>query len=265
MTTPCIHLLGLNHKTAGVEVREKFALTECLESGPVAPLGGHIKESLVLSTCNRVEIMVVGPGGDSDADAGEQAIALWAGARGQSADELRPYIYHHHGLDAVRHLFTVAASLDSMVVGEPQILGQLKDAYRDAVKNSTAKVIINRLLHKAFSVAKRVRTETDIGSSAVSISYAAVELAKRIFGHMGENKAMLIGAGEMAELAAAHLLSAGINKIFVANRTFSRAEELAQQFEGEPLAFEELYSRLSEVDIVISSTGAPQAVIHARD
>ena len=257
-----IFLFGLNHKTASVEVREAFALKECLDQDDVRfPLGGPLKEVMFLSTCNRVEIIAVG----SPDEIFDHVIGQWAAIRGQTAEDLAPYVYSYRGLEAVRHLFTVASSLDSMVVGEPQILGQLKHAYQEAVKQHTTRVILNRLLHKAFSVAKRVRTETAIGASAVSISYAAVELAKRIFGDMHENSALLIGAGEMAELAATHLLQSGVQKIYVANRTFARAEDLAKEFNGTPLAFEELFDRLDDVDIVISSTGAPSAIIRAKD
>ncbi|UZP68351.1 glutamyl-tRNA reductase [Desulfovibrio mangrovi] len=257
-----IYLIGLNHKTASVEVREKFALTDCkhLEPG-VVPVEGCIKEAMVLSTCNRVELIVVGEGDGVI----NHVIKCWADARGQRVDDLEPYVYKHKGLEAVQHLFTVASSLDSLVVGEPQILGQLKTAYHEAVDRNATRVILNRLLHKAFSVAKRVRTETGVASSAVSISYAAVELAKRIFGDMGEYTAMLIGAGEMAELAATHLLNNGIKKIYVANRTFERGQLLAEQFNGEAIAFSDLFTQLEKVDIIISSTGAHEAVIRAKD
>ncbi|MCG8529328.1 MAG: glutamyl-tRNA reductase [Desulfovibrionales bacterium] len=257
-----IYLIGLNHKTAGVEVREKFALTDCkhLEEG-VVPVDGCIKEALTLSTCNRVELLVVADGDN----AVEHVLECWANARNLPVEELAPYVYTYRGLEAVTHLFTVAASLDSLVIGEPQILGQLKDAYHDSVDKNTTGVVLNRLLHKAFSVAKRVRTETGVASSAVSISYAAVELAKRIFGDMGDYKAMLIGAGEMAELAATHLLNNGIQKVYVANRTFSRGKALAEQFNGEAIPFEQLFEQLEKVDIIISSTGAHDAVIRAKD
>ena len=194
-----------------------------------------------------------------------QILERWATARGTDPEELRPYVYIYKNMDAVRHLFSVASSLDSMILGEPQILGQLKSAYRKAAACHATGVILNRLLHKAFSVAKRVRTETAVASSAVSISYAAVELAKRIFGEMQHHKAMLVGAGEMAELAATHLLQAGVDEILVANRTFSRGEELARQFNGRALPFESLASHLTEVDIIITSTGSPDPVIRARD
>ncbi|MCK9239616.1 glutamyl-tRNA reductase, partial [Desulfocurvus sp.] len=257
-----IILVGLNHRTAGVEIREAYALAECdpCRLGLVRP-EGPVTEAVTLSTCNRVEILAV-----ADASVQPEAIlSFWAETCGGSVGVLGPHVYAHQGLDAVRHLFTVASSLDSMVMGEPQILGQIKDAYRASVDHGSSKVILNRLLHKAFSVAKRVRTETAIASSAVSISYAAVELAKKIFGDMSTNRAMLVGAGEMAELAAAHLVNAGIREVLVANRTLSRAKELAGRFKGRAVPFEELTSRLPEVDIVISSTGATEAVIRARD
>jgi len=257
-----ICLIGLNHRTADVEIRELFAVKDSrgLEERLLSAPG--VREALVLSTCNRVEVLCVAKAGVGLA---ELAAAAWAGFCGRAPGELTPHLYAHAGLAAVRHLFHVAASLDSMVLGEPQILGQLKAAYRAAVENGSTRVIVNRMLHKAFSVAKRVRTETGIGASAVSISYAAVELAKRIFGDMRGQKALLIGAGEMAELAAAHLQSAGVSDIFVANRTLERAEELARRFSGRAVSFAEIITRLPEIDIVISSTGSPTAIIRARD
>ena len=231
-----IYLIGLNYRTAGVEVRERFALTDhCSKDTwaiPLRPSGENdsaettLDEALILSTCNRVEILAVGQG-----DVPGLILEAWASAKNRKAVELAPYVYIHKGREAIAHLFTVASSLDSMVLGEPQILGQLKGAYRKATLAGTTKTIINRLLHKSFSVAKRVRTETGIAASAVSISYAAVELAKRIFGDMGQYQAMLIGAGEMAELAATHLIQAGISNVKVANRTYQRAKELAAEFE----------------------------------
>ena len=258
-----IHLFGLNHRTAGVEVRECFALNDQERFEQCAQaLGSAVNEVLVLSTCNRVELLVVSPRGE---DVTGKVLSCWAGTSAKTADDLRPHVYQRSNLEAVEHLFSVAAGLDSMVLGEPQILGQLKQAYKAAVERGQARVVVNRLLHKSFSVAKRVRTETGIGSSAVSISYAAVELAKRIFGDMSDKRAMLIGAGEMAELAATHLVGAGVRSISVANRTFERAEELASRFKGKPLAFAELFSKLPDVDIVISSTGSQEPIIRARD
>ncbi|SKA71567.1 glutamyl-tRNA reductase [Desulfobaculum bizertense] len=257
-----IYLIGLNHRTAGVEIREAYALKDCntVELGLVKA-DGPVLEALTLSTCNRVEILAV-----TTPEANEEDILrFWASHCGGSVPQLKPHVYIHEGLAAVKHVFTVAASLDSMVVGEPQILGQLKDAYRKSIEYGSAKVIVNRVLHKAFSVAKRVRTETSIASSAVSISYAAVELAKKIFGDMSGNRAMLIGAGEMAELAATHLINTGIKELLVANRTFEHGEELARRMGGSAIMFEELQRKLADVDIIISSTGATDAIIRAKD
>ncbi len=268
-----IYLIGLNHKTAPVDIRERYALSShCSSDDWAIPCEGAIRESLILSTCNRVEILVCENTCACTSNDGlcepviiNQVIQKWANACSQNSLELRPFIYIHKNEQAIRHLFTVGASLDSMVVGEPQILGQLKDAYRNAVSSHSSGTIINRLLHKSFSVAKRVRTETGIASSAVSISYAAVELAKRIFGSMNEHKALLIGAGEMAELAATHLLQSGIDKIYVANRTFERGQELAKQFDGIAIPFEELVDCLVNVDIIITSTGATESILKAKD
>lgn len=256
-----IVLIGLNHRTAGVDVRERFALTgNCDPDTWALPCLGPLREAMILSTCNRVELLATGQG-----DLASQMLASWASARQGSAEELAHYIYTYKGLDAVRHLFSVASSLDSMVLGEPQILGQLKNAYRKAAANHSTGVILNRLLHKAFSVAKRVRTETAVAASAVSISYAAVELAKRIFGTMQEQTALLVGAGEMAELAATHLAQAGISGILVANRSPERARELAIRFGGKAIEFAGLATALEHVDIIITSTGSPEPVIRARD
>jgi glutamyl-tRNA reductase len=258
-----IYLVGLNHKTAGVDIRERFALADCdpAASGLVSD-AGTVSEVMILSTCNRVEFLVVG---SSDTDMRATILRFWADQCGQPKSDLENHTYCHVGLDAVNHLFTVASSLDSMILGEPQILGQLKTAYRNAVEKGVAKVIVNRLLHKAFSVAKRVRTETAIASSAVSISYAAVELARKIFTDLTNHRALLIGAGEMAELAATHLLSAGVRDITVVNRTLAKGQELAKQFKGRAVPFEELPQALLETDIVISSTGSPTAIIRAKD
>ncbi len=258
-----IYLVGLNHKTAPVEVREKFALSGISpERFGLLDREPGIREWMVLSTCNRVEFLVVG---EPSREILDTIVRCWAEICAQDPRGLVDHIYAHQGLAAVDHLFTVAASLDSMIVGEPQILGQLKEAYRHSLERGTAKVIVNRLLHKSFSVAKRVRTETRISNSAVSVSYAAVQLARHIFGDLTGKTVMLVGAGEMAELAATHLLAAGVENMLVANRTLSRAQELAGRFTAEAVPFSELFGRLAEADIVISSTGASQTVVHARD
>lgn len=264
-----IYLVGLNHRSAEVDIREKYALTNLsgFEEGLMDQC--PVREIMALSTCNRVEIVCVGD--DSigkkctDEELAEIVLKYWANSCGGDPIELKPHVYVHHGLDAVNHLFRVSSSLDSMVMGEPQILGQLKNSYRSAVEKGTVRVVVNRLLHKAFSVAKRVRTETALASNAVSISYAAVELAKRIFGDLSGKKAMLVGAGEMAELAATHLLAGGLEQLYICNRTYSRAEKLAKEMDGEAVVFEELHDRLADVDIVISSTGSPVAVIKAKE
>ncbi|MDP2847955.1 MAG: glutamyl-tRNA reductase [Humidesulfovibrio sp.] len=261
-----IFLVGLNHRSAGVDVREKFALTSVADFEKSLLGTCPLREVMALSTCNRVEILVVADGNRcQDQDISEAVLAHWAETCQGPLDVLRDHTYKHQSLDAVTHLFCVAASLDSMIMGEPQILGQLKNSYRKAVETGTARVIINRLLHKSFSVAKRVRTETAIASSAVSISYAAVELAKKIFGELTGKTAMLVGAGEMAELAATHLLASGIEKLYICNRTYGRAQELAKTMRGEAVFFEDMVERLSGVDIVISSTGSPTAIIRAKD
>jgi len=254
-----ITLVGLNHRTASVDIRERFALTaHCSPVTWAVPCEGQLHESFILSTCNRVELAGISAGAVEDT-----LLKAWARACGSASAELAPYVYVYHDLEAVRHIFEVASSLDSMVLGEPQILGQMKAAYRKSVESHSAGPILNRLMHKAFYVAKRVRHETAVASSAVSISYAAVELAKRIFGEMNSHKALLIGAGEMAELAATHLLQAGVAEILVANRTLARGEELARRFRGRSVPFENFSQCLPAVDIVIASTGSLETVIDA--
>ncbi len=259
-----IVLIGLNHKTAPVEIREKFA-SVCVDG--VTPLEQiaklrPVKEIFFISTCNRMEVLFTSPA----LDQGIGVVTRYlADIYGQTGAALKPYLYIYLDHEAVKHLFRVACSLDSMVVGEAQILGQIKQAYRDAVEAKTSGVILNRLLHKSFSVAKRVRTETQIGSSAVSISYAAVKLAKKIFQDLQGKKAMLVGAGEMAELAAEHLLSQGVDEIVVANRTLDRALTLARRFNGTTIPLEDLPQELKRIDIIISSTGSPESVISFQD
>ncbi|MFW2366058.1 MAG: glutamyl-tRNA reductase [Desulforhopalus sp.] len=254
-----ILLLGVNHKTTPVEVRERIALS----SGYEEPLTGlknirGLREYYLLSTCNRVEFLLVAEAGVAIED---DIIDFLFGDR-VDRDQCRNYLYIYYGQEAVHHLFMVSASLDSMVVGEAQILGQLKEAYRYASQFGCTGPLLNKLLHKSFSVAKRVRTETAIGSSAVSISYAAVQLAKKIFGNLNEKKVMLVGAGEMAELAAEHLVGQGVGGVVVANRTLTRAVDLAKRFNGKAVSFEELVQQLEHVDIIISSTGATDIILY---
>ncbi len=262
MNRPQIILIGVNHKTAPVEIRERLTLEgDLVQSLALLKSLPEMDEVLFLSTCNRVEILAA-------AQNGSQALAallkLWTEKSGLAVSELEKGLYVRKDNEAVAHLFRVASSLDSMVVGEPQILGQLKDAYRSASDTGSTGTVLNRLLHKAFSVAKRVRTETAIASHAVSISYAAVELARKIFGELNGKTAMLVGAGEMAELAAQHLKTHGIKRLIVANRTLERAVQLSKELGGEPIGLDEMDDALIEADIVISSTGAPGTVISGK-
>jgi glutamyl-tRNA reductase len=255
-----ILILGLNHKTADVDLRECLAFADDQVDTALQTLAQQpsISEIVLLSTCNRVEMIFT-------AEDPEKALSevknFLAEFKDIPADNFEKALYLHRGDEAVKHIFRVAASLDSMVVGEPQILGQVKEAYRIATEQKTSGVILNRLLHKTFLVAKRVRTETGIGNSAVSISYAAIELGRKIFGTLEGKNALLIGAGEMAELAVEHLRRHRTTEIFVANRTFARAVELAGKFNGSPINFEEIPDILPRVDIVISSTGSSEYVI----
>jgi len=255
-----ILLIGLNHKTAPVEIREciGFAGDESDQALNDLHALDAVHEVLLLSTCNRVEVLLTTPSKDA---AARQVVNFLSEMNQIPVADFEDNLYQHVGDDAVRHVFRVAASLDSMVVGEPQILGQIKEAYRTAATKRTSGVILNRLLHKTFLVAKRIRTETGIGDHAVSISYAAIELARKIFGDLEGRKVLLIGAGEMAELAVEHLIRNRADEILVANRTFERGVELARRFHGRPIRFEEIEEGLETVDIVISSTGAKDFVI----
>lgn len=253
--------VGLSHKTAPVEIREKIAFSspqKLEEALLIFKREPAIKECVILSTCNRVEIYLVV---NKNSDWKEIVAGKIAQYQGVEKNDFIEHLYFKEDVDAIKHIFRVAAGLDSMVLGEPQILGQLKEAYGFAAGKDATGFVINKLMHTTFSVAKRVRTETKIGSYAVSISYVAVELAKKIFENLEGKKAMLIGAGEMAELAAKHLLTNGISQIIVANRTYERACALAEEFNGVPCNFDEFPDRLKDVDIVISSTGAPGFVI----
>jgi len=252
--------IGMNHETAPVELRECLAKDPAHADRALAMMRelACVKEGMFLSTCNRVEALFTTEQTD---EAKGSVIAVLSKLGGMPSESLCSNLFTYEDRDAVRHIFRVASSLDSMVIGEPQILGQIKEAYTRATKENTTGVILNRLLHRAFHTAKRVRTETGISDAAVSVSYAAVELAKKIFYDFKGKKVLLIGAGEMAELAARHLLSQGVTAITVANRTFQKAVEVAQVFKGVPVSFEEIEAQLLEADIVISSTAAPGYVI----
>jgi len=259
-----IILIGVNHRTAPVELREKLGFSAEETESALTTLRKlpFVREALLISTCNRVEVLVTTDQPETAREMIPAHIAEW---KSMPLARFMPAVYVYAGDQAVRHLFRVSASLDSMMLGEPQILGQAKAAYKHAVDTKTTGVILNRLMHKAFSIAKRVRSETGIGGHAVSISYAAIELAKKIFDSLADKSILMVGAGEMAELAVAHLLrSRHSGRIFVANRTFSVGVELAGRFNGTPIRIEEIPETLKSVDIIVSSTGSPDFVI-SRD
>ncbi len=257
-------MIGLNHRTAPLEIREKISFPEeglvrCLET--LQDLSS-LTEGLILSTCNRVEIYAA----TRDPERGVEEIkGFLAQQHHLHLLEFESTLYALQGEEVVRHIFRVASSLDSMVVGEPQILGQLKEAYRTARTTRTTGTLLNRLLHRAFSVAKRVRTETSIGDRAVSVSFVAVELAKKIFGHLEGREVLIIGAGEMCELAAQHLVRGGVKGVTVTNRTWERAMGLAEKFNGEAIPFAEFPNSLLRVDIVISSTSSPDYILRKKE
>jgi glutamyl-tRNA reductase len=252
--------LGMSHETAPVELRECLARDPDNVGTALAFMRDLecIHEGLFISTCNRVEALYTSE--DLD-EAKESILSLMSRLGGIPEHRLLPNIFTFEGMEAVSHIFRVASSLDSMVMGEPQILGQIKNAYRQATKAKTSGVVVNRMMHRAFHVAKRVRTETGISDAAVSVSYAAVELAKKIFRDLEGKSILLIGAGEMAELAATHLIGHGISSIRIANRTFQVAVEKAESFNGTPVSFEEIGPQLLEVDIVVTSTASTEPVI----
>ena len=254
-------LIGINHNTAPVEVRERMHIPESRLAQAVSDLIHRegIREALILSTCNRVEVMT---SADDSVDA-EPIIQQFLADHHHF--ELGPYgrfFYRYQQEQVVRHLFRVASSLDSMIVGEPQILGQLKRACALAAEAGGLNSTLKEVASQALAVARRVRRETALGSAAVSVSYAAVELAKKIFGDLGGKTVFVIGAGKMSELAAKHLRRSGASSIYVTNRTYERAVQLADAFRGAPIAFERLFEHLPQADIVISSTGSPSYIVN---
>jgi glutamyl-tRNA reductase len=253
-------ITGVNHKTAPVEVREKLAFDQHALGSALGELMARkgVAEGVILSTCNRVEIAVtVQNGYDPQADVD----GFLSESRRVPPGDIAPHLYHFADEEAIHHLFRVAASLDSMVVGEPQILGQLKAAYAAAKAHGTVTGFLELVLTRAFSVAKRVRSETGIGESAVSVSYAAVEMAREIFGSLTDKRVMIVGAGKMSELAAQHLHRSGAARIFVTNRTHERAREMAELFQGTIVEYDKFLAALPEMDIVITSSGAPFYII----
>jgi len=257
--------VGLNHRTAPVELRERLAVPESRLPEAVARLKGWpgVAEALILSTCNRVELYAV----VKDTALGFESLREYFVkiAPTVSGEELVPYLYYFDGHDAIRHLFRVTSSLDSMVVGEPQILGQVKVAFEVALTQKTTGVVLNKVLKKAISVGKRVRSETGIASNAVSVSYAAVELAKKIFQNLAGKTVLLIGAGEMAKLAARHLMQAGMQNVMITTRNYELAVDVAKHFNGLPVPFNDFPREMSNADIVICSTGAASYLVSAED
>ena len=253
-----IFAFGINHKTAPVEIREQVAFTP--EKLPEALTGilnqSPASEAAIISTCNRTELYCELHANDSDA-----IIRWFEDFHSLEHKTLAPYIYSFTDHDAIRHILRVASGLDSLVLGEPQILGQIKDAYGTATDAGTIGRQLNRLFQHTFSVAKQVRTDTAIGSSPVSVAFAAVSLAKRIFANLSDHTALLIGAGDTIELVARHLKVQNIKNIIVANRTVERARILAEQFAGEAIALSGMPARLVEADIIISSTASQLPIL----
>ena len=256
-----IIVVGLNHDTAPVEVREKVAFDRSLLGESLKRLRSlsSIKESVILSTCNRVEVVAAAP--DEHTAFEEIKHFLVRQEPGKNHEGLEGHLYSYAGETAVRHLFRVAASLDSMVVGEPQILGQLKDYYFAAHEAGAVGSVLHRLFHRSFFVAKRVRSETGIGSRAVSVSSVAVDLARRIFDRLEDKTVMLIGAGKMGSLVVRHLQQNGANNLMVTNRNFERAVELATEFHGSPIRFEEYPHYLKLADVVIGCAGSSEFLL----
>lgn len=263
MTEVEIIIIGLNHDTAPLEVREKVAFDRHSLAEALNRLAGlpSVRESVILSTCNRVEVVAA-----AAERSAFQEIETFLRERDSTQDhrDWAEHLYYYSGVEAVRHLFRVASSLDSMVLGEPQILGQLKDYYVAAREAGTVGTILHRLFHRSFSVAKRVRSETLVGAGAVSMSSVAVELARRIFDRLEDKTVLLIGAGKVGESVLRHLQKNGVQNLMITNRTFERAVELAAEIPGNPIRFEDYPRYLKLADVVIGSTGSPRALLQGE-
>jgi glutamyl-tRNA reductase len=257
-----IVITGTSHHKAPLAFRERLAFSESAvtEAFQLLKENHNIQEALIISTCNRVEIYATTNHNDGCAE----LFDFLSNYHQIEPQQLTKFTYTYQNLNAIRHLFKVGASLDSMIVGEPQILGQVKQAYEQSLSAGTTGDVLNRLFAKAIQVGKRVRTETNIGSGAVSISFAAVELAKKIFQSLENKTVAIVGAGEMSELTAQHLVENGVSNVIVANRTYERAVKIAEKFNGMPLTYDADLSFLIEADIVISSTNAPHYLIHRQ-
>lgn len=258
-----IAAIGVNHKTACLDVREQVALTDAAARDLLARLleRAEVGEAVAVSTCNRTEVYVTGPG----LPLREPVLETLCQVSGVCREDLDESVYYHEDTEAVDHLFAVASSLDSMVLGEAQILHQLKESYQLAEEAQATGAVLNKLFRRSFEVGKRVRTETRIGESSLSIASVSVDLARNVFGDLSRRSVLVVGAGEMAELVLTHLRSHGVTRIRVANHTFERAVELAGRFAGEAVRYEALEDHLAAVDIVITSTGASQPIIRRSD
>jgi len=250
--------LGINHKTAPLDLRERLAFTPQSLPEALASLKQleHVEEASILSTCNRTELYCV-----TSEDNDHHIIQWFSRFHGIDENQLKEYLYIHNHEETIRHAMEVASGLDSMVLGEPQIAGQMKDAYALASEHGTIGQLLGKLFQRAFAVSKQVRTDTDIGSSPVSVAFAAVSLARQIFGDLKETTVLLVGAGETIELTARHLHSQGVSKIIIANRSIDRAQKLAEEFNGEAISLQHISTHLYRSDIVIASTASPLPII----
>ena len=250
--------LGINHKTAPLELRERLAFTPQSLPEALSSLKklSHIEEASILSTCNRTELYCV-----TSEDNDQKIIEWFSNFHGLDTDLIREHLYVHAHEATIRHAMEVASGLDSMVLGEPQIAGQMKDAYALANEHGTIGQLLGKLYQRAFAVSKQVRTDTDIGSSPVSVAFAAVSLAKQIFGDLKQTTVLLVGAGETIELATRHLHSQGVGNIIIANRSVERAQKLAGEFNGQAISLQHIGEHLHRSDIVISSTASPLPII----
>lgn len=255
-----VMVIGLNHMTAPVEIRERITFARDIDGSITRSLLNleGVEEAVVLSTCNRAEVIVMTVDLENAAD---RILRVVGEAHGLDVEPYREFFYVKGAADAVRHVFRVTASLDSMVLGEPQILGQVKDSYRHSTLLNASGPLLNRLMHRAFFTAKRVRNETGVGKAAISVAYVAVELARKILGELTDKRVLLIGAGEMAELAARHLMSQVNRPVTIINRTYDTACALAVQLCGNAISMEELDIGLAEADVVITSTGSREPII----
>lgn len=252
-------LTGLNHRTAPVEIREKFAFSEDSIKGACQELKrtGVIEGFVLLNTCNRMEIYATA----RDIMEGQAILENYL-TKYSGLNDIKPYIYQPNCYDAISHIFRVTAGMDSMILGEPQILGQVKDAYQRAIDYRTSDGVLNALFQKAINVGKRIRTETDIDRHPVSVSYAAVELARNILGPLDGKTVLVVGAGEMSELTTRCLIANGVNSVIVSNRSYDKAISMAQDLGGRAVRFDELAQQLESADIVISCTAASHYVLH---